>query len=52
MNRRQQLIKEVKGLNIKTIRPVHMCTTEYLESVVSTPVEEKVGFFKRLFSRK
>ncbi len=52
MNRRQQLIKEVKGLNIKTIRPAHMCTTEYLESVVNNSVEEKVGFFKRLFSRK
>lgn len=52
MTRRQQLIKEVKGLSIKTIRPAHMCTTEYLESVVSTPVEGKVGFFKRLFNRK
>jgi hypothetical protein len=55
MTRRQQLIKEVKGLNIKTIRPAHMCTTEYLESVVSTPVEPvevKAGFFKRLFNRK
>ena len=48
MTRRQQLIKEVKGLNIKTIRPAHMCTTEYLESVMSTPVEEKVGFFRKL----
>ena len=55
MTRRQQLIKEVKGLNIKTVRPAHMCTTEYLESVVSTPVESvkvKAGFFKRLFNRK
>lgn len=52
MTRRRQLIKEVKELNIKTIRPAHMCTTEYLELIVSTPVEEKVGFFKRLFSRK
>ena len=47
MTRRQQLIKEVKGLNIKTVRPAHMCTTEYLESIVSTPKVEKVSFFKR-----
>lgn len=52
MTRRQQLIKEVKGLNIKTVRPAHMCTTEYLESVVNTPVEAKASFFKRLFNRK
>jgi metal-dependent hydrolase (beta-lactamase superfamily II) len=57
MTRRQQLIKEVKGLNIKTIRPAHMCTTEYLESVISTSVEPvevkvKVSFFRRLFNRK
>jgi hypothetical protein len=50
MSERQQIIKQVKELDIKTDRPAHMCSTTYLKGLL--PKEEvKVGFFKRVLKR-
>jgi metal-dependent hydrolase (beta-lactamase superfamily II) len=47
MSERKQIIKQIKELGIKTIKPAHMCTTSYLKELL--PKEEvKVGFFKRV----
>jgi hypothetical protein len=50
MSERQQIIKQVKELDIKTDRPAQMCSTTYLKGLL--PKEEvKVGFFKRVLKR-
>jgi hypothetical protein len=50
MSERQQIIKQVKELDIKTDRPAHMCSTTYLKGLL--PKEEvKVGFFRRILRR-
>jgi hypothetical protein len=50
MSERQQIIKQVKELDIKTDRPAHMCSTTYLKGLL--PKEEvKVGFFRRVLRR-
>jgi hypothetical protein len=47
MSERQQIIKQVKELGIKTSKPAHMCSTNYLKGLLPED-EVKVGFFERV----